>query len=101
GGFKLGVRLLTAVPSGVATHFLQILGNDARAARNRAILGIVLFVVFGVVAFLLADWLGVGVHAGAYLVGVLAGLLAGRSASRRFEASIRGTWTQWMRYAVA
>lgn len=89
------------MPSGVASHFLDILGADRRAARTRAVVGAVLGVAFLGLAQLLFPLWGMAVHAGAFAVGALVGLLAGRSRVRRYEASIRGTWTQWMRYAPA
>ena len=63
-----------------------------------SILGIGLF---GLAYVLIPGWQGVATHAGALAVGVLAGILTGRSRIRRYEQSIRGTWTQWMRYAMA
>lgn len=89
------------MPSGVASHFLDILGADRRACRTRAVVGGVLGVVFLGLAHLLMPLVGMAVHAGAYLVGALLGVLAGRMRVRKYEASIRGTWTQWMRYAPA
>jgi len=86
----------------VASHFLNILAADQRSARTKVAVSAVLAVaLFGLGYYLLPPWQGVAVTGAALLVGVLAGWLAARSRVRRYEESIRGTWTQWMRYAVA
>jgi hypothetical protein len=86
----------------VASHFLNILAADARSARTKVVVATILGLgLFGLAYILAPPWQGVAVHAGALLVGGLVGLLAARSRIRRYEQSIRGTWTQWMRYAVA
>ncbi|HEX2065477.1 MAG TPA: hypothetical protein VHI93_01560 [Candidatus Thermoplasmatota archaeon] len=89
------------MPPGVASHFLQILAGDQRSARGKAMLAAALALLWAAFAWLLGGWGGVLVHAAAASGGVLLGLLAARTAVRRYEASIRGTWTQWMRFAVA
>jgi len=50
--------------------------------------------------FITSPW-GLAVHAGALLVGAGGGLLLARARSRKFEASIRDGWSNWMRFAVA
>lgn len=90
------------VAAGVASQFLEILAGDQRASRKRVgvLAGVAL--LLAVPAWLLwPPWPGLAVHAGAVLAGVLAGLLVGRRVVQRYEVSIRGTWTQWMRFAVA
>jgi membrane associated rhomboid family serine protease len=85
----------------VASHFLQILAADQRSARSKVLLLAFLALALLAPALFLAGWGGLWVHAGATAAGILAGLLLGRTVVRRYEASIRGTWTQWMRFAVA
>src|SRR5262249_22479795 len=46
-------------------------------------------------------WQGVAIHAGAVGLGAILGFLTARTRVTRYRDSIRGTWTQWMRYAVA
>jgi hypothetical protein len=89
------------VPPGVASHFLQILAGDQRSARSKALQSTILAVVWAAFAYVLGGWGGVAIHAGTAALGVFLGLAAARSAVRRYESSIRGTWTQWMRFAVA
>jgi hypothetical protein len=90
------------VATGVASQFLDILQADARAARKSvAVFATLSLLLFVPAAFLWPVWPGIAVHAGALVVGLGAGLLVGRAMMQRYEASIRGTWTQWMRYAVA
>lgn len=89
------------MPPGVASHFLQVLAGDQRSARGKVILTTLLAILFLGFAAYLGGAGGMGVHAGSVLVGVVAGLLVARSTVRRYESSIRGTWTQWMRFAVA
>lgn len=92
------------VAAGVASQFLEILAGDARAARKRVAVLAAVAVILLVPAWLLWPdpwWAGLATHAGAVVVGLGAGMLAGRAMVQRFEASVRGTWTQWMRYAVA
>jgi len=90
------------VAAGVASQFLEILAADHRAAQRRvAVLGVVAALLLAPAAFLWPVWPGMAVHAAAVVVGAAVGVLEARSLSRRYEASIRGTWTQWMRYAVA
>ncbi len=86
----------------MASHFLNILAADQRSARTKVVVAIVLGLgLFGLAYVLLPGWEGPAVHAGALLAGLLGGILAGRARIQRYEQSIRGTWTQWMRYAVA
>lgn len=88
----------------MASHFLQILGADRRSARTKVAVGILLALALGAAAYALApkpDWQGLAIHGGAVAAGLLLGWALGRSRVRRYEESIRGTWTQWMRYAVA
>jgi hypothetical protein len=85
----------------VASHFLQVLAGDQRSARGKVLLVAVLAVLWSGFAWMLGGWGGVTLHIVATLVGVALGVLAARSQVRRYEASIRGTWTQWMRFAVA
>ncbi len=90
------------VPSGeVASHFLHVLGSDQRAAGSRVVLGVLLALLFGALAVVLAGPLGLAAHAGAVLVGLLVGLVSARGVVRRYELSIKSTWSQWMRFAVA
>ena len=89
------------MPPGVASHFLQILAGDQRSARGKVLLSGVLAVVFLGLALFLGGPSGMLVHLGAVAVGLLVGLAVARSTVRRYESSIRGTWTQWMRFAVA
>lgn len=89
------------MPPGVASHFLHILAGDQRSARGKVFLAAVLALAWAVLAWLLGGWWGVLAHAAAALVGVGLGILVARATVRRYEASIRGTWTQWMRFAVA
>jgi hypothetical protein len=93
--------LPAAVPAGVASHFLDILAGDQKAGRRRMSLWIVLAIALLAPAFYLDGWRGAAVHAGALVAGVLAGLLVARVRVRSYEDSIRGTWSQWMRYSVA
>ncbi|MFO1534860.1 MAG: hypothetical protein ABR586_04280 [Thermoplasmatota archaeon] len=85
----------------MASHFLQILAGDQRSARGKVVLAGVLALLWSAFAWMLGGWGGVLVHLGATLAGIGLGWLAARSAVRRYESSIRGTWTQWMRFAVA
>jgi hypothetical protein len=85
----------------VASHFLQVLAGDQRSARGKVLLVAVLALLWLGFAAFLAGWWGILVHVGATVAGAALGLLAARSQVRRYEASIRGTWTQWMRFAVA
>jgi ABC-type Na+ efflux pump permease subunit len=85
----------------VASHFLQILAGDQRSARGKVLLVALLALLWSGFAWLLGGWWGILVHVGATAAGTVLGLLAARSTVRRYEASIRGTWTQWMRFAVA
>ena len=89
------------MPPGVASHFLQILAGDQRSARGKVLLVAALALLWGAFAWLLGGGWGLLVHVGATLAGLALGVLAARSTVRRYEASIRGTWTQWMRFAVA
>jgi hypothetical protein len=89
------------VPAGVATHFLDVLAADQRSARARSAFAAVLVAGMAVPAWFLFPWEGVAVHFAAAFVGVVAGVLFARSRTRRYEASIRTTWTQWMRFAVS
>ncbi len=86
----------------MASHFLNILAADRRSAASKVVVCTVLALgLFALAYLILPDWQGPSFHAGALLVGLVAGWLTGRARIRRYEASIRGTWTQWMRYAVA
>jgi hypothetical protein len=89
------------VPPGVASHFLQILAGDQRSARAKVVGVALLAAAWCVFAYLLGGWGGVAIHLGAAIAGAVLGLLAARATVRRYESSIRGTWTQWMRFAVA
>lgn len=89
------------MPPGVASHFLQVLAGDQRSARGKVLLTAILAILFLGFAAYLGGAAGMGLHAGAVLAGILGGLLVARSTVRRYESSIRGTWTQWMRFAVA
>jgi hypothetical protein len=51
-------------------------------------------------AYLLGGLVGVGVHIATALAGIGLGILGARRRSRRYEESMRQTWTQWMRFAV-
>lgn len=89
------------MPPGVASHFLQILAGDQRSARAKVtLLSVLAAALFGA-AYALAGWGGLLVHLGTLAAGLALGGLAARAAVRRYESSIRGTWTQWMRFAVA
>lgn len=89
------------MPPGVASHFLQVLAGDQRSARGKTLLSLVLALLFLGLAFALGGWGGALVHLVSLALGFVLGLLAARSQVRRYETSIRGTWTQWMRFAVA
>jgi hypothetical protein len=89
------------VPPGVASHFLQVLAGDQRSARGKVLLCAGLALLFLGLAYLLGGLGGMGVHVVAVLVGLALGLAVARAQVRRYETSIRGTWTQWMRFAVA
>ncbi|MEK6985183.1 MAG: hypothetical protein AABX89_02210 [Candidatus Thermoplasmatota archaeon] len=89
------------MPPGVASHFMQVLASDRRAARGRALLGFLLALLFGGLALPLSGLLGLVVHVAALAVGVVLGLVGARRAVRRYERSIKSTWSQWMRFAVA
>lgn len=99
--FKSPRQVVRRMPAGVASHFLQILADDQRAARGRVTLLAVLALALVVPAWFLAAALGLIVHFAAAFVGIVVGVLLARSTTQRYERSIRGTWTQWMRYAVA
>lgn len=86
---------------GVASHFVHLLDADTRACRRRAWTLAILLVLLAVPAYLLYPWQGLLVHAVAALVGLLAGQLYSRRRTAAYEASLRGTWKSWMRYAVA
>lgn len=80
---------------------MQVLASDRRAARGRMLLGLLLVLLFGGLAFPLSGLLGLAVHAAAVVAGLALGALAGRRVVRRYERSIKSTWSQWMRFAVA
>ena len=80
---------------------MQVLRGDQRAAQGRLGLGVVLAIAFAILADVLAQGLGVAVHGGALVVGILVGVLLARSTAHRYEASIKSTWSQWMRFAMA
>lgn len=101
GPFKTVQGVPGPVPPGVASHFLQILAGDQRSARGKVTLLALLALALFAAAYALGGAGGLLVHLGALVAGIVLGLLAARSAVRRYEASIRGTWTQWMRFAVA
>ena len=86
---------------GVGSQFLAILGADGKAAGRRMATMLVVAVLLAVPAYFLLPWQGLLAH----VLGVLAGLLAGNLWCRRktatYEASLRGTWKSWMRWAVA
>ncbi len=52
-------------------------------------------------AYYIFPWQGVVVHFGAAVLGLLVGHLWAAGKARRYEASLRGTWAQWMRFAVS
>lgn len=87
--------------AGVASQFLDILSGEQRGARKRVAVVAVLAAALFAPAWVLWPVWGLAVHAGGLAVGIGLGLLAGRSMVERYESSIRGTWTQWMRFAVA
>jgi len=102
GPFKSLQPVRPPVAAGVASQFLEILRGDQRGARKRVtVLAVVALLLCLPAWYLWQPWQGIAVHAGAVAVGIGAGLLVGRAMVQRYEASIRGTWTQWMRYAVA
>jgi disulfide bond formation protein DsbB len=80
---------------------MQVLAGDQRAAQNRFVAGLLLALFFGVLAFLLARGVGLGVHAAAALVGAGLGIVMANGTVKRYERSIQSTWSQWMRFAVA
>ena len=101
GSFKSQQPVRPPVAAGVASQFLEILAGDQRAARQRlGVLAVVAVLLF-IPAWLLWNPWGLAVHAVALLAGAGLGAYIGRNLVVRYEASIRGTWTQWMRFAVA
>ncbi len=76
------------------------MAGDLRAARQRTVLAVAIALALTVPAWLLGHWVGLGVHAATCLAGAGCGILAARRRSRIYEASMRHTWTQWMRFAV-
>lgn len=90
------------VPQGVATRFLGIVAADVQSARSRFIAAAVLSVLLFVPAALLAPvWPGPVVHAVLLAGGFALGLWLASRQSRTYEASMRHTWTQWMRFSVS
>lgn len=89
--------------TGVASHFLQLLEDDQKAARQRIIVSVVLALVLGAVAAVLTEpwFVGLGIHVGAVIVGAVVGGLVAGSATRRYETSIKDGWQRWMRFSVA
>lgn len=91
----------SGVATGVASHFLQLLEADQKAAAQQAVVGVVVAVALAVPAALLLPFAGLAVHAVAAGVGVLAGLWLAQRRTRAYESSLKGSWQRWMRFAVA
>ena len=90
------------MPSGgVASHFVHLLDADTRACRRRAVVLLVVTLALALPAYLLYPWQGLLVHAVAVVVGLLVGQVFSRRRTAAYEASLRGTWKSWMRFAVA
>lgn len=86
---------------GVASHFVQLLDADVRLSGRRAVILLLVTLLFAVPAYLIYPWQGALVYGIAVLVGLLAGQLFTRRRVRAYEASLRGTWKAWMRFSVA
>lgn len=86
---------------GVGSQFLEMLGSDQRSALKRALVAAAFAAALAVPAYALAPWEGLVVHAGGAVLGLVGGHLAASGRARAFEASLKGSWSQWMRYAVS
>lgn len=92
------------MPTGVASHFLAILAADRRAAGKKVMVGALVAAALMGAAFLLGSdpaWQAAAVTAAGLVAGAIFGFILARTKVHTYEESIRGTWTQWMRYAVA
>lgn len=99
--FKSQARHRRRVPKGVAKEFLSLLeGHQRLAVRQVAVLGAVAVLLLGPAYYMAPPW-GLATSAAAVLVGAAAGLLWAQRRTRRYEDSLRGSWTAWMRNAVA
>lgn len=86
---------------GVASHFVHLLDADRRACSRRVAVLAVVAALLAAPAYVLYPWQGLLVHAVAVLVGLLLGQLFTRRRVLEYEASLRGAWKSWMRFAVA
>lgn len=89
------------MPSGVASDLIRVLDLELRGDRQRVWVLAVVGVLLAGPAWVLAQLWGVVSHAGALAAGVGIGMLWAHLATRRYEASMRSTWKQWNRFAVA
>ncbi|MHB8634692.1 MAG: hypothetical protein ACYDBQ_12160 [Thermoplasmatota archaeon] len=87
--------------TGVASHFLELLESDQRAAGRRLAVSAVAVALLLVPAFALLPWTGLVIHLVAAALGVALGMGVAARETRRWESSLRTAWQKWMRFAVA
>ena len=85
----------------MASHFVHLLDADVRACRRRFAVLLAVLLILALPAYLIYPWQGLLVHAVAAVVGLLVGQLASRRRTAAYEASLRGDWKAWMRFAIA
>lgn len=86
---------------GVAQNFMSLVQGDLRASRVRIWVLFALALLLSVPAYLLAPPGGLVVHWIAVACAAVAGLVVGVMGHRRLEASLKGEWNRWMRFAVS